>query len=106
MQDHYSYASEKFGVAVDGMATSPDRIQIRVAHAYIHSIVRLGPLQVPSELRDDLVRLGKRLSSVPPSGDEGSVMATVAKMTEDEAVELAKLIVHMHAVVEAHNRYR
>jgi hypothetical protein len=80
-------------------ATSPKSIQTRVGDAYIFNLIHVKPEEVPHEIRDKFIALQERLTAVEPKGDEGSVAATVAQMSTDDAVELARQIVDMAYIV-------
>lgn len=102
MKNGYPY--EKFSSAVRGMAVSSSTIQRRVADAYIYNLIHLKVEELPEEIRLKFDELRKRLTSVTPVGDEGSVYATTNQMATSEAVELAQLIVYMADVVESEYR--
>jgi hypothetical protein len=51
---------------------------------------------LPKELREDFVKLGADLTRVAAIGDEGTVAATTATMSEPEAREYTKAIVSMY----------
>lgn len=96
------YVHEKFSLAVDSMATSPASIQQRVANAYIFHLIHLKADELPEEIRMDFSVMKQQLTSAEPVGDEGSVMASVDKMSEDEAVTIARKIAYMHDIVNSH----
>ena len=96
-----SYAHEKFSLAIDGMATSPASIQLRIADAYISQLIRLNEQDLPEDIRTDFRLMREQLTSRSPEGDEGSVMATVNKMSEEEATAIARKISRMHDTIAA-----
>lgn len=84
------YALEKLGTGLSILESHPGRILERLQDAYVSQMVR-----TPSEgsgISEDLGRsieeLHHRLTSREPEGDEGSIAATFAMMTEDEAVDV------------------
>jgi hypothetical protein len=96
------YVHEKFILAVDSMATSPASIQNRVADAYMFHLMHLKEDELPEEIRMDFRIMKQQLTSAKPIGDEGSVMASVNEMSEDDAVAIAQKIVNMHGIVNSH----
>jgi hypothetical protein len=97
-----SYFYQKFSAAVESMAASPASIQHRIADAYISQLHVLQPDELPDEIRMDFTIMVEQLTRIEPVGNEGRVMASVREMSEDDAVEIARKIVHMHDVVTAH----
>lgn len=89
------YPKEKFSKAVNSLATSPKSIQKRVSDAYCFHLLHVKPEWVPEEIRKEFEQLRVRLTSVEPTGDEGSVAATTNVMSTDEAIEISKSIVEM-----------
>ena len=84
-----SYPHEKFSRAIGSMATSPKSLQERIADAYIYNIIHVKIEEVPEDIRFKFENLQERLTSVQPTGDEGSVMASIKEMSTDEAIEIA-----------------
>lgn len=95
------YPFEKFSCAVHGMAVSPSSIQRRVADAYIFNLIHLETEELPEEIRIKFKELHKKLTSVAPAGDEGSVYATTNEMSTEEAIEIAHSITYMADIVES-----
>ena len=88
-----NYGWEKLFVAVDGMARSRGSLQERLRDAYVSSLIRLGPGSVPADEEDRLAEIAERLTSVPAKGDEGTVAATTAVMSDEDARQLIEKIV-------------
>jgi hypothetical protein len=95
-----NYTWEKLYTAILTLASGQFSLQERLADAYISSLMRLRPEDLPRGLRDEFIELGKRLTCVEPEGDEGSVYATVRAMDTETARGLAEKIVSMY------DRYR
>jgi hypothetical protein len=55
----------------------------------------LRPEDLPEDLRHRFKEFASRMTSVEPICDEGSVAATVGKMSTEEAVKLANEVVYM-----------
>ena len=86
------YAADKFDDAMYILATSPKSIQERVAAAFM---LGLGPItaeDLPEQLHNDFHSLHERLTRVIPVGNEGSILATIHEMSDDDAVNIAKQI--------------
>jgi hypothetical protein len=98
----FSYVHEKFSAAIESMAASPESIQHRIANAYTYHLIRLKKEELPDEIRMDFEITAEQLTRGEPVGNEGRVMATVKQMSENEAVDIARRIVHMSDVVNAH----
>jgi hypothetical protein len=89
MDDAYLYAREKYSVAVSSLV-GPADIKTRLFGAYM-SIHTLSPRDIPEHLRDDHKALTEALTWVPvKEPDEGTLMATLREMSDDEADRLAK----------------
>lgn len=89
------YAAEKFETAVDGMATSRDKLEERVVSAYVDDgILRIKDLPgVDDELQRRLADLHARFATVDISGDEGTAAASIAQLDAAGVDDVARLIV-------------
>lgn len=90
------YAREKFGLALDDMATSPQSIQQRIADAYASHIIHVIADDLPEYLRPQLRDIKERLTHTEAIHNEGSLVATVSNMPTEEAVEIARMISHLN----------
>ena len=97
MKNPYPY--EKFSGAVTTMATSPKTIQERVGDAYLFNLSQLRAEDLPEEIQYKFKDMAEKLTSIDPVGDKGSVYATIERMSEDEAIDIANAIIHMADVV-------
>lgn len=88
------YTWEKFYVAVETLV-GQGSIQDRLCGAYSSALMRLEPKDLPKDLRADFIELERKLTSVEPTGDEGSIAASTKAMSADDAEKLAKQIVSM-----------
>jgi len=88
-----SYPYEKLMVAVDAMATSPQRIQDRLHSAYM-SFHPLRPTDFPEgKMRVAYVEIMDRLTRVKDADpDKGFVRATLDRMSDEDAGNLASKI--------------
>jgi len=86
------YALGKFEEAIDGMATGSGSLQERLRRAPLSWIAVFDTHFPAGEMREHYQLLNRRLNSIKPAGDEGSLDATTQKMTDAEAGELAHLV--------------
>lgn len=91
-----SYEREKLGNAVDALAASAAPIQKRLYYAWLamHSLTMHGLSN--RERQNEFNAIVERLSADKSDETEGYVPATLAKLSDDEAVELAQAIVDLN----------
>src|SRR5262245_20909520 len=70
-------------------------IKQRLTEAYARHLAKVSESDLPKEVREDYVALGKCLSAVPPMRGETAVQATVRKMSDREAGYHAAQIVNL-----------
>jgi len=91
-----AYADEKFSAAIHTLATAPGPIKPRLIEAIAVDIGYIQPERdLPEELRDDFVALIDRVTHDSPTVSnpaDGRVQATIGRMTDAEAVEIAQEI--------------
>jgi len=86
------YAREKLYQAVHTLATSPESIQERLGWA-AQFLVRLQePGDLPEEYREEFGAVCEQLTKEQPSGDEGNIVATARKLTDEQGRKLAERI--------------
>jgi len=92
---------EKFGQALNELATEPGRPQewLRAAWLRFHT-VRPDDLP-PGELRKLFIGIRSDLTSEEPTGNEGSVAATLRKMNNKQAVQLVDRIMAFYRKIRA-----
>lgn len=91
------YAWEKAYLAVLGLATSTAAVQERIGNAYMFHLMHIWPENITDPLiQKTLDDIAFRLTQVKPKGNEGSVVATVSEMSDDEAQEIARKIFELH----------
>jgi len=96
-----SYAREKMGVAVVDLATGKGTIQDRLWKAYL-GFHPVSEDDFPDGLAEDYLEIMSILTREEPSYDTrgevttGSVQNTLAKMTADEASDVAQMIVNIN----------
>ena len=91
-----SYAFEKIGAAISGMASSALPLQKRLFHA----LIGLGPVQQrdfpEGEIREQFDRFWKTVTAV--SDDvAGSFAATTDRMSEEEASSATEMLIGLHS---------
>jgi hypothetical protein len=96
------YPNEKFSRAINTLATSPKSIQERIADAYVYDIIHVKAEDVPEDSRYRFEELQRKMTSVEPESDEGSVVASTQKLTTDEAVQIANEIMELADVIQCY----
>lgn len=100
MESHVSpgYAFEKLSATVLILAEGRDRINDRLLNAYLSQGNRMGTIDGgPNDpgLGADMARLHERLTSQPAVGDEGTIAATIATLSEEDASKVAAELVQL-----------
>lgn len=91
--DSIEYLCEKFGAGVSSLDDWPDEPpRGRLENAYLSQVMRgdrPGP-ELPAELRDRIARFHERMRLIPDptEGEFGTIGATIAAMTTDEAADM------------------
>jgi len=76
------------------LAVLPDRLQERIVKAFISQWSRVKADDFPSGLREQYETLDRRMTAGPTTNEHnGLIQATVLRMSDDEARELAEAIV-------------
>lgn len=91
------YEREKLGNAVDALAASAAPIQKRLEYAFtaFHTLMAHG--FTDSERAAEFKVITDRLTADKSDNEAGHVPTTTARLTDDEAVEIAQLIVDLNA---------
>jgi hypothetical protein len=96
----YLYAVEKLGVAVYALVGTGE-IQDRLYEA-CKSILPLQPRDLPEHLRGEFTELKQALTWIPPEQEgEGTLLATLRAMSDEEADRLAKKFYELYDQVHA-----
>ena len=91
------YTWEKLHVAVIDLAAGTGSIQDRLYYAYSGALILLYEQDdFPEEMREQFEAIQTELTSVKPSGNEGSIKASTDAMTDSKATEIAKKIVSLY----------
>jgi hypothetical protein len=91
------YAWEKSYLAVMGLATRTCSLKEQVGAAYMYHLTHIHSENVSDpEIRAMLADVAGRVTRIKANGSEGSVAATVAKMSDEEALYLAGVIFRIH----------
>ena len=96
-----SYAREKLDGAVHAMAVGTGSIQERLLSAFL-SMSALSVDDFQGERLEEWNSIYSRATAREAGGDEGSYQATLLKMTESEAVALARDICELEAMMDIH----
>jgi hypothetical protein len=86
---------EKFWQAVHSLATGDDSIQQRLAAGAL-VLIRLEPGDLPQKLRQEFDAVRHELTKENAEGDEGTIAATIRKLTPEEASKIAERILHIY----------
>lgn len=84
------YATDKLSAAVHELIVGSGRIKERLLRACSEDIFRVPSGQLPSELEAELKKIRAQLTKAPAKGDEGPIVATLDRMDENEAVDIAR----------------
>ncbi len=96
-----AYASEKFGMAVYELTVGNGRIKERLLSAYASRALPVWPPKdLPKAIARRIEMLHARLTSIPASGSEGRIAATLDKMSEDDASDLAGKMYELSAAID------
>lgn len=105
-----SYRWEKFFEAVNTLASGSGSIHERLFNAVAYNnLSGLNRYFPEKDLREKYIDLMNELTEEEPIGNEGSVKATINKMTPEKASELATKIVSMFnkiCKIDYYNRKR
>ena len=100
----FSDAVAKLDQAVDALATLPDSLQDRLFVAYDENLSRIESEGLPEEMAADLERIRQRLST---KSGPSPIRATLSEMTDEEAREIATLVMALaRAVLQESYRRR
>ena len=95
------YPSEKFTRAISSLVTSPASLHERLITVFNYDLIYVKSKDLPEHIQDRFDTLLKRVTSVNANDNEGSIKATIIKMTTDEAIEVANEILDMYHVIES-----
>jgi hypothetical protein len=91
-----SYLREKFGNALNGLATSAAPLWERVRNAMV-VLLMFRPDDMPDKWsRDEFARLLYLSTDQEAEADEGQLNATLERMETEDVGELAGMIVQIH----------
>jgi hypothetical protein len=97
------YISEKLWQAVNTLATSPKTLQFRLIDA-LFGLVVLTKDDFPDELGREFHALIRRSTRYPAIYDEGTIVATMSRIDNGEAREIAQGIVYLAHKIEAYRK--
>jgi hypothetical protein len=96
-----NYIAEKLFAAVESLALDTRPLRARLHQAYLESVskIRLFADQLPDEERQLFDAIHDEMTRVQPQGDEGSITASVQRMSEDDAARLVRKIIMLLQMV-------
>lgn len=92
-----SYAWEKLHCAIHCL-TGAGTQQDRLVNAGMNFVI-LEPSDFPSELQDNFIDIKQRMTRVPAAGDEGTLVATVRTLDENELASVVDGIISLHDAI-------
>ena len=101
MSLHYGW--EKFFIAVSDAASSEKTLQERLRDAYVYNLMYVREENLPPDVWTELRELHQVITARPAEGDEGTVAATTAVMSDEEASKwLRKVVAWFSEICQAH----
>jgi hypothetical protein len=95
------YASGKFASAVHGMAVSQAPLRERLYRAWLEfHVIHEGDFPEGSSVRSDFVALDTRLSWADDQSGRGTLLATLAVISDQECRRLVQLVCDVHTGIE------
>jgi len=85
---------ERFGAAVS-VLVSHNNIKQRLIDAYGTNLAEIDEASLPAQVRQSFADLKRKMTAVTPLNGEGSVCASVRKMSMDQADHCAQLMVDL-----------
>lgn len=96
-----SYACEKFGNAVEKLATGRADVRSRLREAFIE-FSAVFEKDIPEELLEDFRWVKQQLTKRDPITGEGKVIATLERMQNRTGEKIAKRIVYLASKLEGY----
>jgi len=97
-----NYAREKFTAGLYMLAEGREGIKQRLVDAYVEASHAHSDKQLLPAFSKGIEALHRRMTSVAPKGEEGSIAATVAGMTDDDVVaavhELVRIALELQSL--------
>jgi hypothetical protein len=81
----YHSGWEQLRLAVHALAEHPGSLQDRLQDASLHHVMHVAAEHVPDAQAQALTDLRARLTTAEPGGDEGSILVTTRRMSDDDA---------------------
>ena len=98
----YDRANTKLSEAIDALATSAQpTLQQRLAIAYMFHLRAVEPDELPLEVESKFKTLKDKLTQIPGHDGIGAIVATTSAMSLQDAIGIAKELVHISHVVAA-----
>ena len=93
------YAHEKLGAGVQTLATHHGEVKERLIAAFHDSLVAVNPNALPDEPKSIWLEVWEKATSIKGSEREGSFAPSINALDEAGAVNLAKMITTVEAMV-------
>jgi hypothetical protein len=95
------YTNQRFWIGVTTLVSHPGPIHERLAEAYSYLLLAPTAAEVGAETAAAIEALHERMTNVPANGGEGSIGATVAQMSTEDAIEAARTILKIAFILDA-----
>jgi hypothetical protein len=96
-----TYANEKLSLGVHELATHPGRIKERLISAFHPSLAQVPDTDLPPEAKELWGKVWKQVTAQGGTAESGTYQSSINALSENEAVELARNIVTVQAMVKA-----
>ena len=94
MNNALNYASEKATASLEILAEGDGSLKERLIDAWVSQFSRLDGFDMPSEFQKRFDVMDEMVSRHKAVGNEGSIAASIEKLTPQEARDLAHRMVH------------
>ena len=95
----FGYGWEHLHAAVESIACSEEPLQQRLADAFLNDINFVQERHVSAAVWKRLVVMRTEFGKVRPTGNESAIIATTAKMSDEEAAKWLKEILFLYEEV-------
>jgi len=92
----YDHAWEIFYKAMPCLASPDSSIQDRLLWAWQSQLIVLRIEELPEDLQAEFQKLHDELTSVEPAADEGTLQATIKRLSDEKAFEYVKRVIDMY----------
>jgi len=91
-----TYANEKFLQALDILVLSTHTLQQRLGDAVVYQLIHIDSKNLPDSIKEQFIEFMNGMTSETAQGNEGKIAATVSKMSDDKAIDLARIFMNIY----------